>query len=33
MKCEDCIYWKDGYCELRKIETCDGSSCEKGELV
>ena len=33
MKCEDCIYWQDGYCELRKIETCDGASCEKGELI
>ena len=32
MKCEDCIYWKDGYCKLRKIETCDGASCEKGEV-
>ena len=33
MKCEDCRYWKDGYCELRKIETCDGARCGKGELV
>ena len=33
MKCEDCIYWENGYCKLRNIETCDGASCEKGELV
>ena len=29
MKCEDCRYWEYGYCELRKIETYDGTSCER----
>ena len=29
--CENCRFWEDGYCALRKQETCDGASCDKAE--
>ena len=24
--CENCRFWQDGYCTLRKKETCDGAT-------
>lgn len=29
--CENCRFWQDGYCTLRKKETCDGATCDKAE--
>lgn len=29
--CEDCRFWKDGYCERLKRETPEAGKCEKGE--
>lgn len=29
--CEDCRFWKDGYCELLKHETPEAGKCERGE--
>lgn len=29
--CENCRFWQDGYCALRKKETCDGATCDKAE--
>lgn len=29
--CENCRYWQNGYCSLRKKSTNDGASCDKGE--
>lgn len=29
--CENCKYWRDGYCTVLKKETNDGASCSKGE--
>lgn len=29
--CENCRFWANGYCTLRKQETNDGASCDKAE--
>lgn len=29
--CENCIYWANGYCRLRKQETNDGAICDKAQ--
>lgn len=29
--CENCRFWSNGYCRLRKQETNDGASCDKAE--
>ena len=28
---QNCRFWQDGYCTLRKKETCDGATCDKAE--
>lgn len=29
--CENCRFWREGYCTLRKEETNDGATCNKAE--